>query len=552
MSSRRARYGSAALSGALLALAFPPFALRFLAWVALVPWFVVLLRDRAEGHRRPACIFGFVFFGVGVSWLWQVFFLFPILLAAYLLLYPLLLVVLLRAAAPLGRGVQAVLLPATWVALDLLREHLFTGFPWLYPGHALAGSENLVQAADLGGVPLLSFAVVLANAALALPPADAGPAGPGPALLGLLGRPGRPKLVLLGAALLLPVALSVYGGLRRGTLVEREGPAVLLVQPSFPQSLKAEAREKGPTGDVMINDGIALSIQGVREHPDVNLVVWAETTLPGPEASGEFFETDLRTGRENAETRAILRRVADPVGVGTVPDRWMLAGALWRPRDRLLRNSGLLLGPGTALGEVRLAGRFDKVHLIPFGEYLPLTWLLPDSTRRALEVRVYRALRFLPNLSPGEASPLDLPIPGGTVRLGGLVCYEVAFPGEARDRTASGVDVLVSLGNYAWYAGWMRAQVLDITRFRAVECRRPVILCCNDGPTCVIDGNGVVRASLEPGKRGTLHARVPLDGRGSLYARTGDLFALLAAAAAAGGAAAGRRRRRREGGGTTG
>ena len=139
-----------------------------------------------------------------------------------------------------------------------------------------------------------------------------------------------------------------------------------------------------------------------------------------------------------------------------------------------------------------------------------------------------------------QGQPVPVKLPGGrTVRLGGLVCYEVIFPGLARDRVRDGADVLVNLSNYAWYGAGMREQALDLARLRAVEARRPVIVCANDGPTAVIDGNGEIRARLAEGAKGALFAEVPLDGRGSPHAAGGPVFALLAAAAGLGAALAG-------------
>lgn len=524
------RYGAAALSGLLLATSFPPFGLRWLAWAALVPWFSVLLRDRGAGHRGPAFLFGYLFFGTGTWWLADLWGGFPLLLAGYLALFPVLFAVLVRLAASLGPVRTAALLPPLWVATDLLRQHLFTGFPWLLPGHALAASPDLRQAADLGGAHLLTFAVILAGAAGGLWGAHRlRPKRK-------IGIPAAARWGMAGAAILLPVALALYGGARREGLRDRPGPRVLLVQPCFPQTMKKEAREKVPRGEEMVSRQRYLSLEGVRKHTAADLVVWAETMIPGD------LRRQGRFGGEDAETRTLLFEIVDPVGVVPGGNRRFLAGALLRGADKEKRNSVLLVGP-----HGRIEGTSDKTHLTPFGEYLPLLGVLPESGREGVRRWVKSFSPFVPDLVPGEAKPLEFEVPGaGRLRLGTLVCYEVAFPGLARERVRAGADVLVNLSNYAWYGAGMREQALDLARLRAVETRRPVVIATNDGPTAVLDGNGEVRKSLEAGVPGTLFAEVPLDGRGSLFLAAGELFAFLAAAAGLLGAGAGWRSGRRK------
>ncbi len=510
----RLRYGSAVLSGALLAAAFPPPGLRWLCWIALVPWFSVLLRDRGAGHRGPSCAFGLAYFTMGSWWLSDLSLPFPFLLAAFLSLYPLLFAVLVRLASPLGAPKTAALLPFLWVGTDLLRQHLFTGFPWLFPGHALAASPTLRQAADLGGAHLLTFEVVLAGAA--------------GGLLGAhllrpkrkIGVPAPARWGMICASVVLPLCLSLYGDSRRLSLRDRPGPRVLLVQPCFPQTMKKEARESLPKAEEMLSRQRFLSIEGVMMHPGTDLVVWAETMIPG----------DLRAqarlgGGADAETRVLLLEIADPVGVVPSGKRRFLGGAIVRNADKGKRNAVLLVGPRGAI-----EARCDKTHLTPFGEYLPLLGLLPERGRQAVREWVKSFSPFLPDLVPGEAGPMAVEVPGpGRVNLGCLVCYEVAFPGIARERVRQGADVLVNLSNYAWYGAGMREQALDFARLRAVETRRPVVLAANDGPTAILDGNGEVRKSLEPGVRGVLFGEVPLDGRGSVHLAAGDLFAFAAA-----------------------
>jgi apolipoprotein N-acyltransferase len=484
-----------------------------------------------------------VHFTAGMAWLLRLHPLLPIGLFAILSLYPLLFAFLFRRVAALGPRWAALSLPFLWVAVDWLREHLATGFPWLLPAHAAAGWADFRQASDLGGEHLLTLVLVLANAAGAV--LVLGLRAPGAALL-----PGpRVRRGLLAAAVLLPVLLVAYGAARRGSLVDRPGPRLLLVQPCVPMELKGAALE----GDGeefrarLVNDQLALSLQGLidrsREAPDgevaVDLVVWAETMVPGV-----LRDWGRAEGVPDGETQRLLAGIVDAVGVVPGGPRRFLGGAVMLDRDGRRRNAVLLVGPRGVI-----EGRFDKVHLTPFGEYVPLLSLLPDAARVRVEDWILGFSPFLPDLLPGSAEPFPLRLGDGrTVRFGGLVCYEIIFPDLARERTREGADVLINPANYGWYGGGIHPQVLDVARLRAVECRRPVVLATVNGPTAVLDGNGEVRREASPGERTALWAEVPLDGRGSAYLASGDLVAWLAAAwtlaAAGAGFAAGRGARR--------
>jgi apolipoprotein N-acyltransferase len=520
----RARLASAAVSGVLLGLAHPPGP-AWLGLLAPVPWFAHLVRDRGEGHGRAAYLFGLCLFGTGLRWLWQLHPAFLAALAALLALYPLLFARAYRSVAR-GFGPAAALasLPALWVGVDFLRERALSGFPWILPGHLLAGSDSLRQGADLLGVPLLSLPVVALPAALGAEVAARTWKGSAPAA--------RHRLGLLGASAALLLALAVYGGARLRGGTDRPGPRVLVVQPCFAQGLKGEARREAPSADRMRNAQLVLSLEGHRADPAAELVIWGETMIPPLPGGGDLRE--VAPGRDGPDpaTRIFLHSLVDTVGIVPPPGprdppraapeaRRLLAGAVLRCRDGGKRNTMLLVGP---LGVVE--DRVDKVHLTPFGEYLPLVDLLPEGLRFKVEDAVLEISPFLPDLKPGVDRTLEFRLPrlGEPLRLGGLICYENIFPAEARDRAARGADILVNPANYAWYGPSCRAQALAMTRLRAVEVRRPVVLAGNDGPTAVVDGAGRVRRSLPEGTPGVLAAEVPLDGRGTLYAAVGDLL----------------------------
>ncbi len=528
----RLRYGAAAISAALLAAAHPPVALRPLAFVALAPWFAVLLRDRGRGHLGPAYVFGLLHFTLGLSWLFPLHPAFPPALSLILALYPLLFAALMRPVARLGPAAAAWALPAVWLSVDFLRERALSGFGYLFPGLALAGSSLLRQGADLGGVPLLTLLLLLSNVATAAwllrrygarAPSEESPPGPP-----------FPALAMTAGTLL--AVLAGYGAVRRGPPPGDDGLRVLLVQPAFPLGLKAEAVRGGnPSGQRMFDEGAALTVRGLRDRPDTDVVIWAETMIPSvlvrPRTAGGAFDE---------RSAALLAAVAGlPHHAGT-PGARFLGGALVRDPDGEMRNAVLLLEPDGGV-----AARFDKVHLTPFGEYLPLIDALPASLRDGVLGVVARISPFVPRLLPGTSGGMALRGErSGTMTAGGLICYEAIFPAESRARVAAGADFLLVPANYGWYGRWMQGQTLDILRMRAVEARRPVVSPTNDGPTAVLDGDGGVVASLPAGERGVLHATVARDGRSSVYVATGDLIPWTCVVAAGAALVAGLRRRR--------
>ena len=503
MSPARRRYGSAILSALLMTAAFPPWGQRWLAWVALVPWLTCLVRDRGEGHKGPGFVFGLVHFTTGLGWLFPLHPLFPPALSSILALYPLLFAFLFRRAARLGLEGSVLALPFLWVGVDFLREHLASGFPWLLPGHALAGHGNLRQAAALGGEHLLTFALVGVNTAVAGWRAGT-----------------RFRWRMLAAAVALPALLATQGAYARESMRDGSGPRVLLVQPAFTMALKGEALQSEMSAREMREVQLGLTLQGLFRHPETDLVVWAETMIPS-----RLRAKDPRRDIQSGETTRKLQALADPMGVVPGARRRFLGGALVEDPDAE-RNAVLLVGP---MG--RIEARFDKVHLTPFGEYLPGISLLPEGARRTIEGWIENISPFIPDLKPGSAAPVSFEMAEGRrLVLGGLVCYEVLFPALSRDRTLAGAEVLVNLSNYGWYGTGIQEQILDVTRLRAVETRRPVVVATSSGPTCILDGNGDVRTSI-PGGRGFLHAEVPLDGRSSLYLSSGEVVAWLCAAA---------------------
>lgn len=352
---------------------------------------------------------------------------------------------------------------ALWVFLEYLRAHLLTGFPWAMLAHSQGGVLPLIQVSDLTGAYGVSFLLALANAAL------------------YLLRRGRKVPLLVAASL---VALSVLYGI--GRLEDPiPGPPYRagICQGNVDQSRKWERGERERIFELhwRLTEGV------LGEGAD--LVLWPETSFPDPFPEGKL---SLRL-KERVRSRGL----------------YLLFGSL-RENEGRLYNSAFLLGPR---GEV--LGHYDKVHLVPFGEYLPL--------RGVLE-------RFFGSIE--EAVPGDI-TPGDEVKVFGtpygafsvLICFEVIFPGLAREGVMKGAEFLVTITNDAWFGRTSAPyQHLAQAVFRAVETRRWLLRAANTGISAIVSPKGEVVAQTPIFVRTSVTGPFgPLRGL-TPYVKLGDWF----------------------------
>lgn len=489
-------FGAAVLSAALFALAFPPFGLRPLAFVCLVP---LLLALRSGGTGRA----------LAVAWLWAVLAAwaiapsFPGSIARYAqrpawvgwaagtLLFTAMAAVYYMAFAPvhrlLGRRPHAatpLLVAAAWATAELGRGRLFTGTPffignpWGLMGYTHA-SGPLAQIASATGVYGIGFVLVAVNAG-------------GAELLAAWRRgPRRRRVALRGAAWALLPALAAAGA----------GAAVLARAPDrLPGAGSVEVAVV--QGDVSVERTWRSEYYG--RHLDVYLRLTREALRRGeprsvvwPEGSLNFF---LEVEPSYLATIAAVLREGDVE---------LLAGGPSADGDRSppYYNSVFLVSPAGAL-----RGRYDKQYLVPFSEYSPLA--SADLVRRAFE----GARRFSHG---GPARLLDTRFG----RAGILVCNEAMLPEVAGARVGEGAEVLVSPSNDGWIEGRGFAEhMFAVVALRAIEQRRFLIRASTSGPSAVVDPWGRVTARTEPFSRAVLRGRVEPRRARSAYGRLGDVF----------------------------
>jgi apolipoprotein N-acyltransferase len=497
------RMTAAALSGLLLTGAFPKVGFDLLAWGALVPLLWAVDGARLASAFRIGFVFGLAHFLSLVYWVvgtMQTYgglplaLAFPVLflLAAYLALYPALFAV---GVARLSRR-PALLWPSAavlWTAQEFLRARLFTGFPWELLGYSQFSRTHLIQMADLTGVYGVSFLVALVNAALySLWKAAAGGASDPKAR--------RRRAAVAAAATAAAVAGAWgYGAVRVGSVesaaASAEAVKVALIQGNIPQEIKWDRKFQQQTTEKYAR----LSMAAKPEAPA--LVVWPETATPfyfpfhGP-LSRIVFDAVKDTGAD-----------------------FLIGSPSFREEGNHLAyyNSAYLVG-----SDGKVQGRYDKVHLVPFGEYVPFKRYLPFLGKIVEQVGDFRSGR--------RGAILQWRGRG----LGVLICYESIFPVLARAQVAAGADLLVNITNDAWY-GLSSApfQHFSMAVFRAVENRRVLVRAANTGISGFIDAAGRVTDASGLFVDAVLTRTVSLVKVPALYTRIGDVFAGACLAAAA-------------------
>jgi apolipoprotein N-acyltransferase len=499
---RAGRLAVAAAAGLALHLAFPRPGWDLVGWVALAPVLVLAVTARSPAQALgEGWTAGLAFFLPLLRWLTHTMTTFSslslplalgvlLLLSAYLALYWGGVGWLLAWLRPrLGPGVLW-LAPAGWVTGEWVRTHLLTGFPWGLLGYVPYQRLAVIQLAAWTGVYGVSALVVLVNAAIGW---------------AALARRARAVLVAVAVAAGAPAAAVLLGraqldGAGRPTL------PVAIVQGNIPQAVKWDEAFRAETLRIYAELTRAVA-------PGSRLVVWPEAALPVYlrfEPKALAWLTDLAAS------------AGAPLLVGAPDAR--LDGRV----TRYLNSAFLVEPPG-------LRARYDKMHLVPFGEYVPLKRLLFFVEAVAAEIG---------DFTPGREVAI-FPLEGAP--FGTVICYEVIFPDLFRRFVAEGASFMTNITNDAWFGdSGGPLQHLAMVPLRAVENGVAVVRAANTGVSAFVHPSGAIEARLPLGERGTLRGAVPLRRAATFYTRFGDVFAYGCAALTAVGVAAGRAASRRE------
>lgn len=503
----------------------PPLGTHLLAWIAPV-WWVLLIRRRQLPGRRPypaLWLIGFLFWMAAVHWVrlahWSAYFGW-VALSFYLAFYLPVFVGLSRVAVHQLRVPVILAAPVVWTGLELARGHLLTGFTMASLGHTQYRWIELIQLSDLAGAYGVSFVVMLVAACLARMVACDGQ----PRAL----WPLAPVIGVVGGALL-------YGYVR--TSGEHMTPVarIALIQGCIDTEVKFD-----PTMRDRIHEHYrALSREALARYKQVDLIVWPETMyrdplityeanarVPGDERYRSWTQEQFQAALEQTEppSHVAMRKLAEeelrtPLILGV--DRHHFG-----PDGIRFFNSAVFVPWGEELSE---EDYYSKNHLVMFGEYVPFAEYWP-RLRRLVPVSV--------RLSAGTR-PVAFTLDG--LRIAPNICYETVIPQVIRRQVnslkAAGnePDVLVNLTNDGWFWGSSELDMhLACGVFRAVECRKPLLIAANTGFSAFIDADGRIRQKGPRRATGTILAEVGPDQRNSWYLTYGDWPAGICLAACVG------------------
>lgn len=493
----------ACLTGILYPFCFPDYDLGWLAWVVLVPLHLAL--DEATPRRAfwLGWLSGLIAFIGSMYWVVTAMHLYGklpeslsyaamLLLTAYLGLY----VAIYAVGVSWIRKTAFAFIgaPFIWVALEWLRTYLFSGLPWALLGYSQYRWLPVIQIADHTGVYGVSFLVALVNAALA------------DAALWTLERFTRQSVgtfpALSPGAALLAIAITLLYGLWYLGRPPHVGEAtrsisIGLVQANIDQAQKWDAAYRRET----LNRYARLT---ARAADGTALVIWPEAATPF------LFEQETDYQRE---ITALVRKHGIPLLFGSPALRRYPNG-----RPYLLNSAYLLSTQGSILG------RYDKRHLVPFGEYVPARTAL-----FFLDKLVEGIGDFEPGTIPAvlEAPLRPQDVSGRPpVKFGVVICYEVIFPNLVREFVERGAEFMVTITNDAWY-GVSSApfQHFGMVVLRAVENRVAFARAANTGVSGFIDPQGRILLATPIFDEHGVTGRIPLSRPSTFYTRRGDVFA---------------------------
>jgi len=511
-----------------LCLSFPPADLGYLVWIAFVPWFLLIVTEEKYVYLN-ALFIGAAFFFIQLSWLRYVTTIAWVLLSLYCSAYFIAFAFCTRFIAFRLKLPLVVIAPCIWASLEFIRSFLLSGFPWFFIGHTQYRFLPVIQVSDITGVYGISFIIVTVNAGIVdliirslassnklvsdfisvIPPGH--PLKNGDFKYLPLDKKYKSSLTCIMPLALL-TAVLLYGVCWLKDYKPQEGPLVCMVQGNIPQDLKFDSTEEDDIQILKKYSDLSMGVKGKL----IDLLVWPETMVPGllninPELTGrkidmlsQFTAVQLA---QDLNTNLLLGGLA----LTLVGD------------EQIYFNSAYSYNR-----EGKLAGRYDKIHLVPFGEFTPLKKYFP----------------FLASLVPYEIGlthsnrrtlfNLDTPT-GGSFTFGSSICYEDTVPSLIRKFKKDGAEFMLNITNDGWFRNSAELdQHLAIMVFRAVENRICMARAANTGISSFVAPDGYIYDKLSDAEGkyrevcGTLINRIKLIKKyNTFYTICGDLFSIL-------------------------
>lgn len=499
----RRRWMVAPACGVLSATGFPPLSFWPLTLVALAGFAWVVWRSSGwRGAALHGWLFGVAHFTVANNWIATAFtyqaempaalgWAAVPLLSGYLAIYPAIAAGIAKAIAKRSSlSAFAPLIGATWIMSEWLRSWMFTGYSWGPLSLALLGPSDRQGAAAVlpftGSYALSGLLLTVMTVSLAL-------------------LAGRHRL--LGASIVATVCAAMFWPApepRKGSL------PYTLVQPNLRQEyLNDSARFEGQFQRIA---GLSRPMVSATHR----LVLWPESAVPDYLEPGypQKYYDQLTAGGDPAFARA---RIGKGIGSGGL----LLTGVVNLQLAPQPRNSSVATGAFNSVlaldSDGRIVSRYDKAHLVPYGEYLPMRTLLEPLGMTRL---VAGSIDFIPG--PGPRT-IDFG-PWGKASI--QICYEIVFSGEVVDR-AHRPDYIFNPSNDGWFGSWGPPQFLAQARMRAIEEGLPVLRATTTGISATIDADGIVRDQIGRNEANRIDGLVPPANRATMFARLGHWLTLV-------------------------
>jgi len=483
----KSRIVLSAISAILLVLAFPRFNLEYLGWISFVPLFFALERcSNLKERFLTGYIWGLVFFFGILYWLVHVSVPGMIALVLVLSICP----AFFCLFRPQDNIPSILTVPCLWVAMEYMRSHLLSGFPWALLGQSQYLNLSLIQIADITGVYGISFMLMSVNFCIYITI-----------------KKFRTRFIYTFICFLILMLSFSYSYYRLKQQYITKSVKIAVVQGNIPQEKKWDPRYEKFIVDVYEQ----LTVMSRKDDP--MLVIWPETSFPG------FIE-------ENTDMSYRVKALAARIGA------YLLVGSV-REFSEKLYNSAFLISPEGAITDT-----YDKIHLVPFGEYIPLEKYMPwfrnlvdkpiggsefGSTFKVFRIKTETVARF------DDSIVRDVRF----LKFGVLVCFEDIFPGIARRFVKDGAEFMVNITNDAWFGNTAAPyQHMQSSVFRAIENRVPVVRAANTGVSCFINQKGQIISYVMDNGKETFIEGYNVSGISPLYQRTvytmfGDVFVYL-------------------------
>lgn len=482
-------FSLAILSGLMLTVSFPPFGLHWIAWISLVPLLISVKDKSLFIALKLGIIAGLSHYLTLIYWIAAVLvhygninvfvsisimFLLSLYIALYIALFPIILRLFKNDILPIFWGASA------WVALEYVRTHILTGFPWCLLGYSQYSMIPLIQISDITGVYGVSFVIVIINLLIYN--------------IFINGTIKRTKSLVIRTLLvsLLTGSILLYGyhALNKKTERSTTGKKIraVIVQGNINQSLKWNPRYQEKTIDTYGK----LSEKSAYFKPQI--IIWPETAAP-------FFFQD---GSKLSEK---ISKISKTIKAN------ILFGSPAYSRNGTTIN---YFNRAYLISKNKILGYYDKIHLVPFGEYVPLKKYLPFVHRL-----VPAAGDFLSGKNTG-------PINMDDTKIGPLICFESIFPNISRMHASQGSELLVNITNDAWFGHTSAPyQHLSMAVFRCVENGLPMVRAANTGISAFILENGKIVKKGGLFTQEILMENIKCRGNKTFYSHYGDIFAIM-------------------------